>query len=772
MAAEQADRLAETQVPDKLLLDLMRQDAGLEETSLEGSSPGNAGRENAGTKKHRLSEWLTIERLLYGLIVVVGLFMRFFALGAQPLTTEEAATSWIAWATAMGFSDSLASFPLVVEAVPPNSSLFYALQGLLFWVAGGSDVLARLWPAAAGLILVLLPWFIRHELGRHTALVLALLFAIDPWLVAYSRLADGIMLSGLLGITVLFALARLGARSSAGGMLAAGGSSLDNERFNEALAGDSGFRSGFHTGSHPESSQGDGTWRTIFFVGSGLLLVSGPAAWSFLLVLLLYIALFGLPGSIWGLLTPDGDAAQSGNQTNNQVDNPLGDQVDNQPDPSLDDESAPSVLGAYAGPWLFISAALLGATGWLAFPEGLSYIGTSIAAWIQQIVGMPNQDDPIYSLGWLWMRLVVDQLPLVLFGLLSLLLLWRERGGNDELSSEPAYGINGMDDINGTGSSLFNPVFLTLWLLFGLILVMLPGRGPYSLLMVELPLLFAAAWLGGKLLGMPQTFSWRMLPWQEIRFVVVILTALIILGWFVLSAQVATAQLSSTLVLTAALVLAVVVMLLVILALMVGWQQSLWAGGLYFGAIVLFLGLSNSWQLNQRFEPLQPDAFFEQTTTTGVRMLVENIRTASAQQVGTPEEIAISAELGAYPDPLLAWYLRDMRNLTWSPSPATVNETGDQSLLLTFGESVTNSSASESYLGSDYDLRQSWLPEQLPVFNREDNTLADEESTPLASIERWWSVRGQPLMRWILYRKVTQTPPTEKVILWTKGYQE
>jgi len=82
------------------------------------------------------------------------------------------------------------------------------LTGLLFFLFGDSNAIARLWPALAGSLLVLLPWTFRGYLARYPAgriagLVLAFGLALDPGLVAASRLAGGPMLAAGFGLLAL-----------------------------------------------------------------------------------------------------------------------------------------------------------------------------------------------------------------------------------------------------------------------------------------------------------------------------------------------------------------------------------------------------------------------------------------------------------------------------------------------------------------------------------------------------------------------------------------
>ena len=206
---------------------------------------------------------VTLERALYGVALVAGLAARLLGLGAAPFAPLEAANAWPAWLKAAGLTA-----PLAAE---PSSPLMYSLHVLMFWLApaggSGGDVWARLPALAAGMTLVLLPWFLRDRLGRGTALVLTFLLALDPWLVTFSRLADGTILALLWAMLALVAL----------------------ERVRMAVGGDDRGVDG--------GADVDGQWRwlQVLAVALGLLLVSGATAWPLLVVIGLNVALLGRP---------------------------------------------------------------------------------------------------------------------------------------------------------------------------------------------------------------------------------------------------------------------------------------------------------------------------------------------------------------------------------------------------------------------------------------------------------------------------------------------
>ncbi len=141
---------------------------------------------------HTWQQWLTVERTLYLVAVIVAVGLRLFALDLQPLAPTEAHQAWVAWQLAHGES---------IAAVRDVSPLLMSLNRLLFWLTTGGDALARLWPALAGAVLVLLPYGLRSHLGRGAALATSFLLAVSPLLVASARVVDGTSLA-ILGVVL------------------------------------------------------------------------------------------------------------------------------------------------------------------------------------------------------------------------------------------------------------------------------------------------------------------------------------------------------------------------------------------------------------------------------------------------------------------------------------------------------------------------------------------------------------------------------------------
>lgn len=127
---------------------------------------------------------LSREYFFYSLIILLALALRFASLGGAPLNEFEASAALPASDLASGGQPALGEQPAYV-----------LLTSLLFGLFGSNEFLARFWPALFGLALVALPYFWRDLLGKKVALLLVFFLAIDPGLVAVSRLAAGYMLA-------------------------------------------------------------------------------------------------------------------------------------------------------------------------------------------------------------------------------------------------------------------------------------------------------------------------------------------------------------------------------------------------------------------------------------------------------------------------------------------------------------------------------------------------------------------------------------------------
>ena len=148
------------------------------------------------------------EHLLYLLAFLLALGLRLANLGKAPLSDFEAGWALQSLALARGETVTLGALPGYIF---PTT--------LLFFLAESTNFVARFWPALAGSLLVLAPFAFREKLGQRAALIIAFGLAIDPGMMALSRLAGGPMLA--IAFTML-AWAFLYRRRYAWGGVAAG----------------------------------------------------------------------------------------------------------------------------------------------------------------------------------------------------------------------------------------------------------------------------------------------------------------------------------------------------------------------------------------------------------------------------------------------------------------------------------------------------------------------------------------------------------------------
>ncbi|MDI7276120.1 MAG: hypothetical protein QME94_09075 [Anaerolineae bacterium] len=130
----------------------------------------------------RAIDWpaLTLETLVYAVLLGGAAFIRFYALGRWPLLAGEASQALAAWRFLHAQRASPEAVPLLFDS---------ALAG--FFLLGASDAAARLLPALSGTALVLLPLGLRRRLGTWGALAATFLLAFSPTLVFYSRTLAG-----------------------------------------------------------------------------------------------------------------------------------------------------------------------------------------------------------------------------------------------------------------------------------------------------------------------------------------------------------------------------------------------------------------------------------------------------------------------------------------------------------------------------------------------------------------------------------------------------
>jgi 4-amino-4-deoxy-L-arabinose transferase-like glycosyltransferase len=297
----------------------------------------------------QMAEWLTVERAAYAGITVLALGLRLYGLGRTSLGPAEAAQALPAWAATAGQPYDLAGV----------SPLLFALQRLLFLLFGASDFAARFWPALLGGLAPLPFYALRDRLSRGGALVAAFLWAISAVAVFTARLGLGDSLVAPLALALLAALSVWARRTGPTGK-------------------------GEASSPAPTGATTEGSPLLWAAVALGLLLISGPAAYTVLLA--------GLVAALWwrgALPALWADVKAHRREV---------------------------IIGLFA-------PLVLGATCFLLVPAGLAAAGDLVGAWLQGLI--PGAGD--YSVWDLLSRLLLSEPLLVGFGIAGLIWAWRRR---------------------------------------------------------------------------------------------------------------------------------------------------------------------------------------------------------------------------------------------------------------------------------------------------------------------------------------------------------
>ncbi|MFN8593560.1 MAG: hypothetical protein U0031_19035 [Thermomicrobiales bacterium] len=152
-----------------------------------------------------ISGWLLLGWIV---TIVAALALRLLRLDSVALDASEATWAYNGWILFRG-QPSLSGQP-----IPDSGAAFLLLQGLVFFLFGATDVVARLAPVLAGLALVFLPLALRRWLGMPAVLGMAGLIALSPTLVYASRVVSPEIVVALLALAAAVVLIRLGERAA------------------------------------------------------------------------------------------------------------------------------------------------------------------------------------------------------------------------------------------------------------------------------------------------------------------------------------------------------------------------------------------------------------------------------------------------------------------------------------------------------------------------------------------------------------------------------
>ncbi|MGD2206996.1 MAG: TIGR03663 family protein [Anaerolineae bacterium] len=594
---------------------------------------------------------ITVERAAYLVIGLLAAVLRFYQLGLRPLSEAEA-------------SQALAAYRFTQNAsqVAPAGTIPALFTGNVvgFSLLGASDITARWLPALAGLVLVLLPYWLRHRLGRGGALAAAVLLALSPSAIYFSRNVDGAILATACGLAMAVGLINY----------------LDTRRPSYLYLATAAMGLGLC------ADPGTITLALIFAAFALLLylterLQNRETGWSSLLV------------AWWAVRDETSLLTRIG-----------------------------AVLGAVFG---------LVATTFVLHLAGLGHTADLLAAWLWSFAPGTSIRAVNYPI-----LLLVRYEPLIL--LLGLVGARRGlRGRRSDSQGSPRHG------------SLFpHTVFLVFWTAVAMIVFLLSGyRLVGNILWVVVPL----ALLAGQ--GVEHAWQWvtRRALWKESIAIAAVALGLGIFFYLQIAAYGLTDEVSTvsfvglTLYTSSAywLLASVALMLLVGLGAVVwAWRgaQPVVGGGWLAALVILGLwGFKATWGLNVAYAADPRELMIVQTTAPDVRVLAAELEELSANKAGDAHTLPITVD--AATGPVVAWYLREfdqqttVDDLSTSPDTAAAVTLAEQDLPI-----------GETFRGRGFPLRLSGTP---------------------------WDLRGQSLIRWLLFNKGYYPVVDQEVVLWVES---
>lgn len=125
---------------------------------------------------------LSLERLLWAILIVVAALTRLWDLGYRTQHHDESIHTVFAWKFSTAES-------LYVHNPLSHGPFLFHLNALVYQLFGGSDATSRLAPALAGVAIVWVPWLLRdrQQLGRWGALATSTFLLVSPTFLYYSR---------------------------------------------------------------------------------------------------------------------------------------------------------------------------------------------------------------------------------------------------------------------------------------------------------------------------------------------------------------------------------------------------------------------------------------------------------------------------------------------------------------------------------------------------------------------------------------------------------
>jgi predicted membrane-bound mannosyltransferase len=143
---------------------------------------------------------ITIERVIFGLIMLAAVISRLYDLGARVMSHDESLHTYFSWLLYKG--DGYQHNPMM------HGPLQFHLVALSYFLFGPSDFAARLPAACFSIATVAMTWYWRRYLGRTGGLLAGFLMVISPIMLFYGRYVREDPYAVFSGVLMLYTILR------------------------------------------------------------------------------------------------------------------------------------------------------------------------------------------------------------------------------------------------------------------------------------------------------------------------------------------------------------------------------------------------------------------------------------------------------------------------------------------------------------------------------------------------------------------------------------
>jgi uncharacterized protein (TIGR03663 family) len=171
------------------------------ETPARPSAPRRFATWLADRPRAELYAWLGL--------IAVAFVLRIWDLGVRPFHHDESQDAYFSW---VFYDHGQYEYQPIL-----HGPLRFYLTALMYVLFGASDFTARLAPALMGTIVVALPYLLRRQIGRIAAFAAAVLLAIGPSYLYFSRFAREDIYVAAITLGLIVAMFRFLDRPRAGG---------------------------------------------------------------------------------------------------------------------------------------------------------------------------------------------------------------------------------------------------------------------------------------------------------------------------------------------------------------------------------------------------------------------------------------------------------------------------------------------------------------------------------------------------------------------------